>query len=552
LLGQLVTRLQALPRPWKLNLSDDVAGRVLRGTALVVVGVGILLRTRGLVFAAPGNSLWLDEAAWAMKLIEEPLSENLIRPMAFMAIIKALISVFGAYPLMFRLLPWLGGVTTCLMLLPLARRLFRSDAARLLFVSILALSPSAIDLSRDFKPYALGLAFHVGMLLLALRYRDTGEKRDLIAACALIVPSILFSQDVIFAYPSLFLFLAAVAFRSKRVRHIAGIAAAAIVTLSLIGGMYFFVWNKIESKSEKQYWGEKYDVFYIKKNNPEGKADWFIRHYITLAESLGERREVWNDRLPEKNRRDLSYVDRALWLALHAAGLSLLVRGRKLSKALLLAGPIVVMSIFNLKGIWPFGHFRTNLFVFVYLAGIAAVAVDRRAEKTRMWDLLPATVMVILPLLLFEKTWHSRKEAYWMAAASWIEDAAGELLTLQAQGANGRTELLVIDHYACHPLRYYTNFDPSTKDTMGVEFSKRFRLTSCIGNPKRMFKEIRKALDRGDERAWMLVGSDVIIKKIDRTWPRDLEQIAGMRVGDGAHMVVGVKKRAAETTAARD
>ena len=551
MLGQLVAKLQALPRPWKLNLSDDAAGRLVRATAIIVVGVGILLRTRGLVFAAPGNSMWLDEAVWAMKLIEDPLSESLIRPIAFMASIKALISVLGAYPVLFRLLPWLAGVATCLMLIPLARRLFRSDAARLLFVSILALLPSAIDLSRDFKPYALGLAFHVGMLLLALRYRDTGQKRDLIAACAVIVPSVLFSQDVIFAYPSLFLFMAAVAIRAKRLRHVAGIAAAAVATLSIIGGLYFFVWNKIESKSEKQFWGEKYDVFYLKKNNPEGKADWFIRHYITLAESLGERREVWNDRLPEKNRRDLSYVDRALWLALHAAGLSLLVRGRKLSKALLLAGPIIVMSIFNLKGIWPFGHFRTNLFVVVYLAGIAAVAVDRRAERTRMWDLLPATVMVLLPLLLFEKTWHSRKEAYWVAAASWVEQGAGELVTLHARSPNDRRELLVTDHHAFHTLRYYTTFDPSTKDTLGTELSKRFGTPALIGNPKKMFKEIRKALDRGDERAWMLIGSDLIIKKIDRTWPRDLEQFETIRLGDGAQMVVGVRKRAAEATAAR-
>jgi hypothetical protein len=38
---------------------------------------------------------------------------------------------------------------------PLARRLFESTAARLLFITILALHPKAIDFAKEFKPYSV-------------------------------------------------------------------------------------------------------------------------------------------------------------------------------------------------------------------------------------------------------------------------------------------------------------------------------------------------------------------------------------------------------------
>jgi hypothetical protein len=136
-----------------------------------------------------------------------------------------------------------------------------------------------------------------------------------------------------------------------------------------------------------------------------------------------------------------------------------------------------------------------------------------------------------------------------VAAASWFEETSLELLALQGVWASGKKELLALDNYASHSAAFYTEYDPDTKDTIGTEFARRFRMKKCPGNPKRIFREIRRALNRGDERAWMILGSDQVIHKVDATWPRDLERIAEYRVGKDNALVLGVKKRAKAASA---
>jgi hypothetical protein len=519
-----------------------VIARVLNVTALLVVGLGLVLRARGFLIPAAGNSMWLDEAMWAIKLIDEPLADLLTRPIGFMAATKLLVNVFGAHDAVFRLLAWLGGVATALMAIPIARRLFRSEASRLLFVSILALDPSAIDLSKEFKPYALGLAIHAGMLLLALRYRDSGSKRDLIAACALIAPSVLFAQDTLFAYPGLFAFMGLQALRARRTRHAVGIAAVALVTLGVVASMHFFVWNRLEQKSERRFWGEKYDVFFVRKNNPEGKADWFGRHYAELMASPGQRREVWNDRLPAKVKLDLSHVDAMTWFILHVAGLVVIVRERRLADGLLLYLPLLVMGVFNLAGFWPFGVLRTNLFSLVYIAAIAAVAIDRRAEQARLLDLAPATVLVLLPLFLFEEVWHSHKETS-MTAPSQFEEASQRLLAMQGATRPEHREVLALDAYACYPAFYYAAYHEHGKRFIGPELDQRFSMSKCLGSPKKIYKELRRALRRR-ERAWLLMGSRDMVRRVEKDWPGDLELSEVVRL-DG-EMLASVRKRRPE------
>jgi hypothetical protein len=513
---------------------------------VAIVALGLLLRARGYLFPGPGNAFWLDEASWAISLIDDPLKDLLIRPIGFMGITKVLVKIFGAREATFRLLAWLGGLITVLLLPALAKRLFRSAASRLLFVAVIVLAPSAIDLSKEFKPYALGIAVHAGMMFLALKYQELGTQRALLVVCGLIGVSVFFTQDAIFAYPGLFLFLGLEALQKKQMRHLAVLGITALLTLAVVGGMYVFIWSRLDQKEQAGYWGKKYDVFFVRKNNPLGKTDWFAKRYVGLAESPGERRVYWGDRVSEKPKLELTATDELVWAVLHFAGLTLLVRGRRLREGLLFFMPIAVMATFGLLGYWPFGAFRTNLFSLLYVTAIAGVAIDREAQKNHFADLAPAFALVLLPLFVFEEKWHQRKEAIDVTHSSSMVQAMRTLISLQGGGEPypGPTELVIVDHYSCDTMKFYRQYHAGTKVHLGPEFDARFRESECMGDTRKMIRAVRHEV-RNNEHAWFLISKPALAEKLESEWPDDLEKFALERIGGDEHLIIGVKKKSA-------
>src|SRR5262249_42941715 len=148
----------------------------------------------------------------------------------------------------------------------IGRRLFRSEAARLLFVGILAFDPGSIDLAKEFKPYSISIALHAGILCLALRYSETRRTRDLWYLLALVFPAALFAQDAVFAFPGAFLLVGIDAMRGKRRRHLITAGAAAAGTVVLLGACYYFMWRHIP-QSDDNDWGRKYNIFYLEQPN---------------------------------------------------------------------------------------------------------------------------------------------------------------------------------------------------------------------------------------------------------------------------------------------
>ena len=527
-------------------LDGSSAERAVRFATVVLVALGLWLRCRGYLLST--TPLWLDEANWAIRLIDKPLVEHLIRPIGFMAVSKGLVKAFSPSETVLRFLPWCAGMATVLMAPALAARLFRSAAARLLFIGILCLHPSAIDLSKEFKPYSFGLALHVGMMLLVLRYCGSGRARDLAWALAVIGLSVLFAQDTMFAFPGLFLVLAIEAVRTRRYRHLVATAVAALVCLAAIASLYFFVWSRINSSKESKYWGRKYDVFYVPSKSGPNKVEWIVDRYSALVESAGARREVWESRrLSTDTLGELGSADQAVWLTLDVVGLYLIARRRSGRDALLFVMPLAVTGLLNWFGFWPFGPFRTNLFTLVYAAAIASVAVDRDARRVRFLDLLPVGILVLLPLFAFERRWHANKEMLTMTNPSDFTDAFKELLRSQGPAYSGPREKLLVDNMGCDPWRYYTKYQPTFSKTWGSQLRKRFSFR-CTGGPDRaqaLLSFARKTLRRRP-RVWILATDDRVIEDFDQNWPEDLHKDVLVRVGNNDHLIVAVTLPAAE------
>ncbi len=503
---------------------------------LGVLGVGLVLRLRG--FAFHTIPLWEDEAAWAMRLVDLPLDAHDIRPLGFMAASKVLVSLFSPSEAVLRALPWLAGLVTLALAPLLANRLFSAPAARLLFVAVIALHPAAVDLSKEFKPYSVGLALHMGLLLLALRFFAEGKARDLLPLLGLLLVGTLFSQDAVFTYPGTFALLAVGALRARRFRQLAAIALAGLMALGLLLTLYFAFWRHCVGEQTTDYWGKKYDVFYVPNAEPPAsRARWTAEHALELAALPGMRREHWRaPRLPESVLTDLKQVDVSVWHVLAVLGAAVLLWRRRPQELLLLLAPLGVLVAFNALGFWPLGAFRTNLFVLVYVAAIAAAAFDRPRAAVERWDLVPASALVIAPFLLLGNTTHNTKWA--MSADSAFPQALQALLEMRG-GARPRAEL-ALDGAACPPFRYYTRYHPRRRRLRRVND---YFDAHCARDLHGLVRLLRKGLTDPESRAFALLGRSRSMDEIEHELPPDLQIDAQAMVGKHDQLVVRVKRR---------
>jgi hypothetical protein len=522
--------VQQLQRVSATFRSGTIVERAALAVAGVIVVLGVWLRCRAIT-----SPMWLDEASWAMRLINDPLRELVLRPIGFMAIERALARVFSPSEAVLRFLPWLGGVICTVMSVPLARRLFRSEASRLLFVGMIAMDPSAIELSKEFKPYSISLTIHAALMFLALRYAASGRARDLAWLLSVSLLGVLFAQDAIFAYPGIFLLLAIDTLRARRVGHFVATAIVGALTLAIIGALYVFIWSTMSQSKEETQWGKKYDVFYVSGGT---KTDWALDHYAEMVQTPALRRNTWKSRrFSPRTLEELGALYGASFLVLNLAGLWQLFRGKKWRECVLVVLPLAVMLGFNLLGFWPFGPFRANLFTLVYIAALAGVAVDRHPGKVRVLDFAPVTLLIFVPLFAFEGTWHATKTK---KASSRFPDAMSQLIRFYGPAKPKHRDALVGDHYTCPMYNYYTKYHPVYSKTLGPEMLRRFALSCLNERIPEMLRAARKSLRAPDDRAWILISNQAILDKL-KSVPDDMQEFARSNVG-GLHLIVGLER----------
>ena len=517
--------------------------RAISGADVVWLATGTLLllgfafRARGFLFGT--IPFWEDEAAWAIRTVDLPLGELAIRPLGFMAISKLLAHLLSPSETVLRALPWLAGVASLSMSPLLARRLFSSAAARLLFVAVVALHPGAIDLAKEFKPYSVSLALHMAFLLLGLSYLEKGTLRWLLPLLGLLLLGTFFAQDALFAYPGLFALLLFEAFRVRRRRHLLLIASTAVATLAVVAGMYVGLWSKAVGDDTTEYWGKKYDVFYVPSAEPtQSRLAWSATRVGDIAAMPGMRRSNWTPgHLAKRTLGELQQLDVDVWRALGLVGLGALVLRGKRREALLLLGPMVVLFGFNAFGFWPLGAFRTNLFTLVYAAGIVAAGVDRTISELDGWDLMPAGVLVVIPFLLLGRTTHSTKASS-MVDGSAFPEALRTLTTLQERAGGARAQL-VLDNPSCSMWRYYLRYHPDKAHfaEQGSRFNAR-----CTKNLTEMVQVLRKGLKTPESRTYALVSRSRSMEDVETNLPADLAIDGHTYLGEHDHLVVSVKK----------
>jgi len=463
---------------------------------LAFVLLGSLLRARGFLFAR--YSLWLDEASWAIMLMRDPLETLMLRPIGFMALSKLFAVVFGPWEIVLRFLAWAAGMGVVFLSVPLAQRLYRAPAAQVLFVAILALHAGAIDLAKEFKPYECSLFAHLGLLYLTLLYVESQRGAHLVLALVAAFVSNLFAQDTVMAYPGVFLVLGWDVLTRRRDR-VPWVVAGAGAVLLLLLAQYWFLWRNMDA-GESAYWGNKYNVFYT-PSNPESRARWWVDRYVDLTEFPGLRRRYWDAAwVPATKYEMLRAADDWIWLGVHVVGLGCLLAARRVRLLILLVLPIVTTSAMNYLGHWPFGAFRTNLFMLGYMAAIAGMAVETPPARRWRWAaLVPAFVLVVLPLVLFDRWWNARKRA--LAYDTEMPRVLEELTRLQPPPQRGRVDL-ILSRRTCEPYEFYTELHPETSQRYRKILKRTFTV-HCYPLQKDLAPGILEVTP-AREHAWLL------------------------------------------------
>jgi hypothetical protein len=483
---------------WRVLRAEPGRAPVRAMTAFCLV-LGIWLRARGFLYDVP--AMGLDESSWGMMLVDLPLRELSIRPPGFMAVSKVLAHLFGPTETALRTLPWLGGLAVLGLSPFLAKRLFRADAARLLFVAVLATHPGLTDLPKEFKPYALSVALHMALIYFALGYLAERSRRDLAWLLGLSAVGILFTQDLVFAYPGVFAAIGLYAFRNDR-RRLAVIAGTALVIVGALALQYFLIWSKL-SKGEAEYWGNKYNVFFVPSPD-ESYGEWLLGRYLRLAISPSYQRTYWNaEWIPGDEWPNLSQVAGDVWFVLHAVGLLVLALRRRFRELVLLALPLAVVVVFNRFGFWPFGLFRTNTFLVPYFTGIAAAALDGNFRRRPVWDLVPASLLVVIPLFFFERDFPPpTKRAF--ARTSAYPELLRWLASLEPKPESEPRQIVVLTHGTCEPWDFYLKYHPHGKP-FRKPIEARFE-ARCPTDEAALDEVRRAALAPGGRSVWVVRG----------------------------------------------
>jgi hypothetical protein len=522
-------------RAWhSMPLGDQVAAIAIA----LCIALGIFLRVRGMFYRVV--PFWEDEAFWTEQLLKGDIREFFFRPLGFMLSASALVKLFGSSEVTLRILPWLGGVLAVFATVPMGRLLFRSNAARVLLVAIVALHPAAIDLSKEFKPYSGAFFFHSGIVLGALVYTTYRKRSWLWLTLSFALVGMFFSQDVIFAYPGLYLALAHRALRERDMAAIKLLGAACALTIGVLLLLYFLTWrpNLLVPRSEgSEFWGRKYDVFFIGSDNVQ-RFLWWLAKYRDTAALPGLRRIEWAE-----GHAGLAAADSWLWAGLHLIGLAVIALGRRLREALLLVLPLLVLSAFNALGFWPFGAFRTDLFTLAYAAPLACMALDwPMSGRLQNFAMVPALALIFVPLFTFETDWHKRKEYF--TASSAVPQSARALLELQGPEPASR-ESLVLHNATCHPWTYYTEIRPG-HERISEPISRRFHV-QCAHRTNSALAVAARRLQRQASRVWVIYNDGTTLDHLKpELASRRLSVVASRSVRDGIGLVLALERAGGE------
>jgi hypothetical protein len=429
------------------SVGERAATRLYVTAVMFTIAVGLYFRTIG-VFT-DRFSFWLDEAVWAQLVSADDWYRHAIRPLAYMALSRLFVSLHDT-ELPLRMLAYIPGILSLPLLYLVLRRLIVHRAVIVAGLLIVATHPVLIDYSREYKPYALSVAVHLLLVLSTLRYIQEPSGPRLTLAAGLVCLSPLFAIDAVFALPGVLVALLAVASRQPGHRHPAAMGITGVAALVLVTTLYVLVWHTEMRPAIVAHWAEKYGVFYTPGRYAPDYASWLWQRTRALVGWA----TLWHGHfdVPGETRfvlgAGLATIPLALW------------SGQALP-AIVLTGPILLALAGQLLGWWPWGPFRTNQYLIVYIVLSIVYSVDLLARwLPQRLGSIGATLVAVVVIAVHCPTDLSAHDHKRTTGDSSIKQAL-EIIRehhrrQETHPEHGGQIPLVVGRHAGPPVAYYT------------------------------------------------------------------------------------------------
>ena len=512
---------------------------------LLVVLLGVFLRVNG--WLGHHISFWMDEALWASRVLHRPLIALGIRPIGFVAITRAVVSLFGPTEVWFRFLPAMGAIGSLLLMPYVASQLLAAKWLRLLMVLMFAIQPALVDYANEFKPYSWEVLVHLLPLVLYLRFRETQQRAWLLALLGYLPVSFLLAYNMALAFPGLLLLCLGVAWRSPQRNRLVAATLVSGVLCAGLGGLMFELSLKKVTTAERteNYWGKKYDVFF-EKTEPLSRVEWTVQKYNDMAAFVSQRRDSWitTGKISDANASKLAAVDRLFWVGLSFVGIAALWRKRR-DLLLVLVAPLVMIVLANFIGKWPLGAFRTNIWVMAFslplpFLGMQFLAFERRAAMA-LGALVVA--LTLAPGFLFGFDWHGHKRTftrdfYEREVIAKLYDYRRHQLAKSPDMPKAR---LLLDLHTWYPQIYYLEDHPEFREKYAKFFEENFivdRVGQGVLNSK-LAAQLRRSNGEG---LWLVSSSRREFENMRRGVQRQVTVVVEEQVAD-EHVIMYVKPK---------
>jgi hypothetical protein len=500
--------IRSKTRPW-----------LLAAGALVMLGA--VLRLWGYF----EYEFWYDEAFWASRTLRSV--SNPTRPIGYMFLSQALAKLHNTEALI-RLPSLLAGIASMPLLLKACRASGLSWPVSLLGLFALSIHPWAVTASKEFKPYALEFALHLGLLALFATYVNSRKTRDLVLLLCLCAISTGFAWTVAMLFPWLFLSLLALTWQNRNKLHALLTVSGGAVSAACLGAIFLFRLKGTSEQRDPTHFGAKYDVFYMGDGGVLDHALWLLRNTAEVA--------AFPARLGPFLERGPGAQAAFEWLHASAclAGCAYLVKKRAFFSLAAWLGTWLTAIGLATARVWPYGVFRTNLYLLAYtflfvLCGVQLAwewARERNLASKLALGLALAYVALVFPYRLSK----AAEKTAGGATAS-VRKSLETIKAYEAAAApwEGRGPLLILDGLSCAPFKYYTRDHATARGELRDFFRKRMK-SECMGRgTKRLRYRVNRSLKRG---FWLIVSKATYIEPMaeyvrERCTPDVLQNLPG-------------------------
>lgn len=480
----------------------DQIGALWAGALALLLAAGILFRSWGVLTGT--LDFWADEAWWAVKTAEQPLLAPSIRPIGYMWLSKGLLQI-GNPELLLRLPSYIAGIGVVACVGLCALRLFKSRIVVLFVVLVCVLHPKLIVFAKEFKPYSLEAFIHSGVTLWALVcWQRRRASSAFWIASAIALP---FCYNIVFLYPALILVLVAPQFLGQAQilvirRYIARhVDRRLLLVFVLAAGMACLLLSDAFVSDRKLFWGNKYGVFPIELGVLETLV-WYGTKTWTLLTQPASLHGV---------DPAVQAFLRPIFFTAYTLGVIALARKRRYAELALLVSPILFVAAANILGYWPYGEFRTNLFLIPSALLVTGIGLDELANGVR------ARAVAYMVMLAICIAGLPRNPGYfkwkWMgdgAPAPQLTEVLDEVLVRQILGAGPDRNVLIADWHSWRTFHYYLGYHPDAKNTYAsIRDSVDLVRGPLNGMPaleRLIEQEYYRAVEQGSEtRVWVVV-----------------------------------------------